>query len=1711
MDEFDPTAGSSSEAPHSFASLPSPPFNLADLTPSLEFAPDACNLPLLAQPFTQAVNDASFDFHFAYPFLPEIPSHHRQISLEQDVRVDAAQASGSAGRLTLDTSTHLEPYPISELPHLPHTVPHPPSPSCFKLPPLPVSVGGSNISTPTPSSRFGSTQLTSRQRASQVSVETVEWRINEANGYWEVLCPRCDEWISTGSCKVRNLQPLKAHLARKRDCKLQDPRHARIFPPNQHPYQGSIMTSLPLLDVDIQTPSKFISHCYTWDSDSEEGGDDTAEPLPVPDFDLRPPTAASSPVCPGIPLDWPLANFWSTYPFQRHDDPSCSLGYYFIQFRERGSQPWVRANICTGVALSDGSACIECQSVRRKRDHLAELARHALPGTSNKLRTHKQLCEQIHQMADSLQTWKMKTMNLNRRHSLLMSKLDDHRRLVMAVAENKIPRVQQLLRQGVKAGTSVSKIVAKLEDSLCGVYQARKYDSDDYDLSLLILRLGGRKLLYAMSQQIAVPSIRTLRRHSTFTKLIPSLGAPSLEDITGNISAIFDSRVGSIDESGQRPFVSGVCVQWDEISIEEVVDWFPHSDMVGGLCREHSSNIDISLATFDHALSIAKALHDGVVHRGKEASVVAVASFGVALRGVFPILVSPTCKAESPSDSAALLRKVFQAWKESAASRFGPIWSFASDGDAGRRAMVYQLFMKHTIDHRHRLFKYVGRLSGFNCEVGDDDITGDFDWKHELKRAGRLLRTLEGVTIGRTVVNFETIRRHLRRDPDLSEADIDRLTNPSDTQDVPRAIEFLEAVNRISELPIEGCTPVELQELPPITVVAEMFMAFMDAFIAVDWNLSQQLISLSKFAHTAFVLFRQHGVNFMPNQLYGDMQTTVKNIIICIAKQLDLDRSQPFYLFWAGDDRTENMFGRVRMLGGHSPNFSYKNLLDRLGVTVDLAAVFSRQPHLDSGFRRLKVSRTEHIDHLNPESWRGRAIVGDVDLLSTWMQGRAEACTLLRRVHIDFDFETAFASNSMLDMLRPYGNGVYPGVATDSPDRSEDPTTPLSSAAAASTSVAPTDGDSNTQTTPLPRFEPEANPELITIDGSSFPSPLSNQTQVPDTTELHIDSDLPASVATLPSPIHETSCNTDSNLNATPTEVFELTEQQCDEMLQSTDICSLSTGAEDGLVTVEGSDLDSHAIDLEDLLEEPNAAPNSLLMPTTGHGSGATGSKPEYSPWIEHNGRKIHKATICRLVITPDYVRKSHERLLRVRGYSAETKRRNLSSDDITDSEAFFTSDLFATLLRCDNIITLAILKCLAIEEKGLRVERTRREHLSHAAAGIRLTGQILSLRPLSPTTRPIGPEGSSASLTERTEPSSPSESDQLWVWNGDFAQLQLSKAQPSATAKSARKTIAIRIASHVCSAVNAQVVNIHEIPETVDAADFSQLNSAGLTWGFMDAELTALVTKLWNTVSTQKLLSIVPVFRTNADVPYRSLSGEYAFVSVEGSATIANAAGNAGSEGTQCYQCGKKLKKGEARNHVGGHILKAMRGVHENLPGQPVGKAMPCGFCGLSNIADCQQLYITKHGYGQAKSNCSHAHEFQYKASLISTLSTPCTNTPVVCPIRGCAGEVGSNKTAIWKYNMPEHIRIHHPGYSCDGIEDGLPDDKLLTTILITAEEESRLGIPNDKIPPKVKLTAPAFSTAEESGQRRGRGKRTTTKNPITSSHPPSKRRRAS
>ncbi len=166
-------------------------------------------------------------------------------------------------------------------------------------------------------------------------------------------------------------------------------------------------------------------------------------------------------------------------------------------------------------------------------------------------------------------------------------------------------------------------------------------------------------------------------------------------------------------------------------------------------------------------------------------------------------------------------------------------------------------------------------------------------------------------------------------------------------------------------------------------------------------------------------------------------------------------------------------------------------------------------------------------------------------------------------------------------------------------------------------------------------------------------------------------------------------------------------------------------------------------------------------VPTTSPGPSGGRSQPSRSPhsgtspplapspWVFYKGRRIHKATLCRLVITPDYIRKSHERILRVRGYTSDGKPRPaIDTDSVMDECAFVVGDLFVTFLRCEDRPCLAFMKAIALEEKGVRLERVDVRKLEHPSAQIRITGQILDMHHVQGITQPmvdsiyLAPEG---------------------------------------------------------------------------------------------------------------------------------------------------------------------------------------------------------------------------------------------------------------------------------------------------------------------------------------------------------------------------------
>ncbi|KAJ7477836.1 hypothetical protein B0H11DRAFT_2281259 [Mycena galericulata] len=676
--------------------------------------------------------------------------------------------------------------------------------------------------------------------------------------------------------------------------------------------------------------------------------------------------------------------------------------------------------------MLDG-CCSQCIKIPAEVQKLVDLAVQAGNRTNHRYLNWTQIQSLLADRTEEVRRWRLKSLNFARNLATALKKIADYKRFMDAVAEMNIPRLQQLVSVGLRRGASPSAIIRMMQSALEGVYRLRPIlDTRTLDIALMVYRLGGRKLLYAVNHGLGLPSLRTLRNHMAFTRIMPTVGTISVADIVHNIKEVILKPREAAGKKGLR----GVSLLIDEVALEERAGHFRHNNMVGGLCWRHSSRVNLCLNSYQAAVDIATALKNGKVHLGKEMTVVSASCFGES--GTYPIMALPSCKHVGPDESGLIYETVTKAWREHAAATVGEQWSWSTDGDSSRRRAGYAHFVQHKLTSASPIFGTLAGMTGLNLYTGIHDITLDFDYKHIFKRICTLLRSAQGMVLckGR-IINPAMLSRYLARLPGQTADSVTALLFPDDPQDVLRAVELMEAAIALISLDFGQVVDAEVAaDLDSLRLLGELLKAILEPFTTPSMSLTEQMKSLSTYSHLCFTLFRSHRLGFMSNQLYGDSQSMVKNAFFCLAKQQQLDPTKPFYLFQVGDDPLEKLFGKLRMFGGHNSAMSYMQAIERLGHACDLQAVFMRQPDLDQGQRRISMSRSEGVDHLNMVSWTGDAIAGICHSASAWDSGCEAARAILAKLHFppeSYDYDTIF-SDLEIDTLRPLGQDKYPGV-----------------------------------------------------------------------------------------------------------------------------------------------------------------------------------------------------------------------------------------------------------------------------------------------------------------------------------------------------------------------------------------------------------------------------------------------------------------------------------------------------------------------------------------------------------------------------------------------------------------------------------------------------------------------------------------------------------
>lgn len=365
--------------------------------------------------------------------------------------------------------------------------------------------------------------------------------------------------------------------------------------------------------------------------------------------------------------------------------------------------------------------------------------------------------------------------------------------------------------------------------------------------------------------------------------------------------------------------------------------------------------------------------------------------------------------------------------------------------------------------------------------------------------------------------------------------------------------------------------------------------------------------------------------------------------------------------------------------------------------------------------------------------------------------------------------------------------------------------------------------------------------------------------------------------------------------------------------------------------------------------------------------------------WLLCNGKPVHKQTICRLVINADFIHKSKNRPERVRGFSKPTWQPNLNtSADLIGSDTFVEGDHFATFLRHQKTVSLALVRCTKITRGRTKTTELPIPTITNPEANVHLEGQILTMRrvQLAPsidanastaattlnTTSLERSSGSGATQSLHAETSqapvdfadsSESVSQWIWVWDGGFV---MADAKMRGSQVVTEKSCVISIAGHLCiPQVDCRSVVARErLPE--DAT--TKINSMGTTWEFDERYLLSLSANLWEGLIKEEVrVDDLPVFPplTRGGFPYAFagvsassfqllrisilmlpvllLLGKEALVNYPASERLRMEMSEDGDR--QCDFCGEAVSfdKDQWRGHIGWHILRALCGAVEPRP----------------------------------------------------------------------------------------------------------------------------------------------------------------------------------
>jgi hypothetical protein len=276
----------------------------------------------------------------------------------------------------------------------------------------------------------------------------------------------------------------------------------------------------------------------------------------------------------------------------------------------------------------------------------------------------------------------------------------------------------------------------------------------------------------------------------------------------------------------------------------------------------------------------------------------------------------------------------------------GHLYCLSSDGDSRRRRATGYLTLIRDLDPRSKLREVLGELPLFNYVCGNDEITANIDTLHLMKCMRNTCIRVKGTTISGVLITPQVLKRHLSTLPEttaLTDHRIEKIISPNDKQDVKLAYDLLSAV---ASLP-----PAARSDIPTVQTTRQFLRLLgcvhahvLETYTNIDLSLHEQLVHLSALAHLYLAIYSVEKGNFVPSQLYFDVQTCIKNAFFCVAKTKLDDPDGQFWLILLGTDALEHLFGVVRTMISTDSNADLLQVGNRLEAAATCCSILAEHP-----------------------------------------------------------------------------------------------------------------------------------------------------------------------------------------------------------------------------------------------------------------------------------------------------------------------------------------------------------------------------------------------------------------------------------------------------------------------------------------------------------------------------------------------------------------------------------------------------------------------------------------------------------------------------------------------------------------------------------------------------------------------------------------------